>query len=177
LRAALVASCFLGALPPVDLRAVCLVRAMLLSAGGEGRGGEGGGGQSGREGGGEEACGRGGCWGCAGWAAVGAGGGVGGRTSVGGPGGGREARGGRAPAVPGQRGGWGGEEGCEGCRGGCLSPQSAPTTGDRAGYRGGSSARHGEQGATSHRSRRWVGGGAGRWRAARIAAGAKDAVL
>ena len=29
LRAALVASCFLGALPPVDLRAVCLVRAML----------------------------------------------------------------------------------------------------------------------------------------------------
>ena len=26
--AALVASCFLGALPPVDLRAVCLVRAM-----------------------------------------------------------------------------------------------------------------------------------------------------
>merc|ERR1711930_39937 len=30
LRAALVASCFLGALPPVDLRAVCLVRAMLL---------------------------------------------------------------------------------------------------------------------------------------------------
>merc|ERR1712224_951651 len=31
LRAALVASCFLGALPPVDLRAVCLVRAMFLS--------------------------------------------------------------------------------------------------------------------------------------------------
>merc|ERR1712224_276726 len=30
LRAALVASCFLGALPPVDLRAVCLVRAMVL---------------------------------------------------------------------------------------------------------------------------------------------------
>ena len=29
LRAALVASCFLGALPPVDLRAVCLVRAMI----------------------------------------------------------------------------------------------------------------------------------------------------
>lgn len=28
--AALVASCFLGALPPVDLRAVCLVRAMAL---------------------------------------------------------------------------------------------------------------------------------------------------
>ena len=28
LRAALVASCFLGALPPVDLRAVCLVLAM-----------------------------------------------------------------------------------------------------------------------------------------------------
>ncbi|RCV33606.1 hypothetical protein SETIT_7G095400v2 [Setaria italica] len=28
LRAALVASCFLGALPPVDLRAVCLVRAI-----------------------------------------------------------------------------------------------------------------------------------------------------
>jgi ABC-type sugar transport system permease subunit len=28
--AALVASCFLGALPPVDLLAVCLVRAMLL---------------------------------------------------------------------------------------------------------------------------------------------------
>merc|ERR1712121_316633 len=27
-RAALVASCFLGAFPPVDLRAVCLVRAM-----------------------------------------------------------------------------------------------------------------------------------------------------
>ena len=30
LRAALVASCFLRALPPVDLRAVCLVRAMFL---------------------------------------------------------------------------------------------------------------------------------------------------
>ena len=30
LRAALVASCFLGALPPVDLRAVCFVRAMAL---------------------------------------------------------------------------------------------------------------------------------------------------
>merc|ERR1711994_1178728 len=29
--AALVASCFLGAFPPVDLRAVCLVRAILLS--------------------------------------------------------------------------------------------------------------------------------------------------
>ena len=29
LRAALEASCFLGALPPVDLRAVCLVRAMV----------------------------------------------------------------------------------------------------------------------------------------------------
>ncbi len=29
LRAAFVASCFLGAFPPVDLRAVCLVRAML----------------------------------------------------------------------------------------------------------------------------------------------------
>jgi hypothetical protein len=28
--AALVASCFLGALPPVDFLAVCLVRAMLL---------------------------------------------------------------------------------------------------------------------------------------------------
>ena len=28
LRAALVASCFLGAFPPVDLRAVCLVRAI-----------------------------------------------------------------------------------------------------------------------------------------------------
>ena len=27
--AALVASCFLGALPPVDLRAVCLVRAII----------------------------------------------------------------------------------------------------------------------------------------------------
>ena len=30
LRAALVASCFRGALPPVDFRAVCLVRAILL---------------------------------------------------------------------------------------------------------------------------------------------------
>ena len=30
LRAALVASCLRGALPPVDLRAVCLVRAMVL---------------------------------------------------------------------------------------------------------------------------------------------------
>ena len=30
LRAALVASCFLGALPPVDLRAVCLVRAIVF---------------------------------------------------------------------------------------------------------------------------------------------------
>jgi hypothetical protein len=29
LRAALVASCFLGALPPVDFLAVCLVRAIL----------------------------------------------------------------------------------------------------------------------------------------------------
>lgn len=29
LRAALVASCFRGAFPPVDLRAVCLVRAIL----------------------------------------------------------------------------------------------------------------------------------------------------
>ena len=29
LRAALVASCLRGALPPVDLRAVCLVRAMI----------------------------------------------------------------------------------------------------------------------------------------------------
>jgi hypothetical protein len=28
LRAALVASCFLGAFPPVDLRAVCFVRAI-----------------------------------------------------------------------------------------------------------------------------------------------------
>lgn len=33
LRAALVASCFLGALPPVDLRAVCFVRAMTESEG------------------------------------------------------------------------------------------------------------------------------------------------
>ena len=32
MRAALVASCFLGALPPVHSRAVCLVRAMLLGA-------------------------------------------------------------------------------------------------------------------------------------------------
>lgn len=32
LRAALVASCFLGALPPVDLRAVCFVRAMVISS-------------------------------------------------------------------------------------------------------------------------------------------------
>ena len=31
LRAALVASCLRGALPPVDLRAVCLVRAMVIS--------------------------------------------------------------------------------------------------------------------------------------------------
>lgn len=30
LRAALVASCLRGALPPVDLRAVCLVRAMWI---------------------------------------------------------------------------------------------------------------------------------------------------
>jgi hypothetical protein len=30
LRAALVANCFLGALPPVDLRAVCLVRAIFV---------------------------------------------------------------------------------------------------------------------------------------------------
>jgi len=30
LRAALVASCFRGAFPPVDLRAVCLVRAMVI---------------------------------------------------------------------------------------------------------------------------------------------------
>ena len=30
LRAALVASCLRGALPPVDLRAVCLVRALLV---------------------------------------------------------------------------------------------------------------------------------------------------
>ena len=29
MRAALVASCLRGALPPVDLRAVCLVRAMV----------------------------------------------------------------------------------------------------------------------------------------------------
>ena len=32
LRAALVASCLRGALPPVDLRAVCLVRAILRGA-------------------------------------------------------------------------------------------------------------------------------------------------
>lgn len=32
LRAAFVASCFLGAFPPVDLRAVCLVRAIVQSA-------------------------------------------------------------------------------------------------------------------------------------------------
>ena len=32
LRAALVASCLRGALPPVDLRAVCLVRAMVLES-------------------------------------------------------------------------------------------------------------------------------------------------
>ena len=31
LRAALVASCLRGALPPVDLRAVCFVRAMLMT--------------------------------------------------------------------------------------------------------------------------------------------------
>jgi hypothetical protein len=31
LRAAFVASCFRGALPPVDLRAVCFVRAILMS--------------------------------------------------------------------------------------------------------------------------------------------------
>ena len=31
LRAALVASCLRGALPPVDLRAVCLVRAMVIA--------------------------------------------------------------------------------------------------------------------------------------------------
>ena len=31
LRAAFVASCFQGILPPVDLRAVCFTRAMLLS--------------------------------------------------------------------------------------------------------------------------------------------------
>ena len=30
MRPALVASCLRGALPPVDLRAVCLVRAMVL---------------------------------------------------------------------------------------------------------------------------------------------------
>ena len=29
-RAAFVANCFLGAFPPVDLRAVCFVRAILL---------------------------------------------------------------------------------------------------------------------------------------------------
>ncbi|CAN0539815.1 unnamed protein product, partial [Laminaria digitata] len=32
LRAALVASCLRGALPPVDLRAVCFVRAMVLES-------------------------------------------------------------------------------------------------------------------------------------------------
>jgi len=32
LRAALVASCFRGALPPVDLRAVCFVRAIVMTA-------------------------------------------------------------------------------------------------------------------------------------------------
>merc|ERR1719203_1723332 len=32
LRAALVASCFLGAFPPVDLRAVCFVRAIAASS-------------------------------------------------------------------------------------------------------------------------------------------------
>ena len=32
MRAALVASCLRGALPPVDLRAVCLVRAIVRSA-------------------------------------------------------------------------------------------------------------------------------------------------
>ena len=31
LRAALVASCFRGAFPPVDLRAVCLVRAIVIN--------------------------------------------------------------------------------------------------------------------------------------------------
>ena len=34
LRAALVASCLRGALPPVDLRAVCLVRAIVSLVGG-----------------------------------------------------------------------------------------------------------------------------------------------
>jgi hypothetical protein len=38
LRAALVASCLRGALPPVDLRAVCFVLAILIE---EKRGGEG----------------------------------------------------------------------------------------------------------------------------------------
>ena len=33
MRAALVASCLRGALPPVDLRAVCLVRAMVVCLG------------------------------------------------------------------------------------------------------------------------------------------------
>ena len=33
LRAALVASCLRGALPPVDLRAVCFVRAMVVGVG------------------------------------------------------------------------------------------------------------------------------------------------
>ena len=37
LRAALVASCLRGALPPVDLRAVCLVRAILSRKGSKGR--------------------------------------------------------------------------------------------------------------------------------------------
>jgi hypothetical protein len=35
LRAALVASCLRGAFPPVDLRAVCLVRAMVVAVGSE----------------------------------------------------------------------------------------------------------------------------------------------
>ncbi|KAF8715556.1 hypothetical protein HU200_027215 [Digitaria exilis] len=42
LRAALVASCFLGALPPVDLRAVCLVRAIGAELGAAARGDVGG---------------------------------------------------------------------------------------------------------------------------------------
>ncbi|KAF8733140.1 hypothetical protein HU200_015513 [Digitaria exilis] len=37
LRAAFVASCFRGALPPVDLRAVCFVRAIGVGGGGEWR--------------------------------------------------------------------------------------------------------------------------------------------
>ena len=37
LRAALVASCLRGALPPVDLRAVCFVRAMLMTLKTEGK--------------------------------------------------------------------------------------------------------------------------------------------